>query len=112
MEKKEPNQMEKNNLSLLTQWIIFACLCVIAILISMSILGKAEYNQNYCASRLELQSNEKPALMLDRVSNTYGCCRVPDGAKQVSRKEYCVDAPDYKIPSLPERIRQILKRFK
>lgn len=103
---------------------MLACLCVIAILISMSMLGKAEYDKNYCAARLELKANERPALMKNRAmleivspkgkkySSAYGCCRVPDGAKGISLQEYCINAPDYQIPDLSERIRQILKKFK
>ena len=99
-------------------------ICISLLLISINIgittIGKAEYNQKFCEGKVELLYNEKASLFEDQVTKVYGdtakrhwgCCRIPEGAKKVLKKEYCVYTPEYQEPKIKDKFSAFLKRFK
>ena len=94
-------------------------------------IGKAEYDERWCLNEIQksniiLEKDDDVAIFKDYV-NTYtkseieeggdtkydtGCCRVPKGARRVKRSENCIYTPNYKEPTIKERVGYFLKRFK
>ena len=97
----------------------------------MLVLGHSEYDKQWCLSELQksdiiIEKDDNVALLKDFL-NTYrkseieeggntkydiGCCKVPKGAKRISRSKNCIYTPKYTMPSNFEMIGYFLKRFK
>jgi len=103
---------------------ICSLVLLLAIFIGAGKIGKAEYDRSFCEGKLELLPNEKAGLLTDYVNpykedvsdekghNTYGCCRIPDDYSGFWKSQNCIMTPDYKSPTIKEKMAYFLKRFK
>jgi len=77
-------------------------------------IGKAEYDKQFCLERITPGPNEKPALLHDQSHqmSRYYCCRVPDNVEGIRKSTNCEITIEYKNPNYKQRIDAFLIKFK
>lgn len=106
------------------QILICSSVLLISILIGIAMIGKAEYDNQFCEAKLDLLPNEKAGLLKDYTNpykeeiskehgvNIYGCCKIPDDGSSIRKSQNCNMTPDYREPTISQRLAYFLKRFK
>lgn len=114
--QKEKNLSETQQLPIFLQISILSILTIIAILIGMSMVGKQEYNKQFCEGVLkDIDSTKgKAGLLTDKTTNEekYACCRIPIGEKMFRKSTNCRYIDYYKKPRFAQKLSFFLKKFK